>query len=113
MMNKTELIKLYTIIHQLDNYFTKNEEYYNHDNPFFEFYESLNIPEIPVSLKKNELKEAIFIFFNGIAIALDYTKNTNPKYSQNYNGTEEPNIGKIDTIYPKTLEEISLILKTT
>jgi len=110
MMNKGELIRLYTIIHQLDNYFTKNEEYYKHNNPFFEYYESLNIPEIPVSLKKSELKKAIFTFFNGVATALDYVKNNDSEYNQNYNETEEP---KIDAISANTVHNITEIIKTT
>jgi len=109
MMNKEELIKLYTIIKQLDNYFTKNEKYYNHDNAFFEYYESLNIPEIPICLKKPELKIAVFVFFNGIATALDYVKNNDPEYNQNYNETEGL---KIEAISAKTYDEISEIIKT-
>ena len=108
-MNKDELIKLYTIIKRLDHYFTKNEEYYNHDNPFFESYESLNIAEVPVYLKNIELKKAIFVFFNGISIALDYVKNNDPKYNQNYNGTEEP---EIDTISANTVHTIAEMIKT-
>ena len=111
-MSKEELIAIYRLIHKLDNYFIKNEKYYNHDNPFFEFYESLNIPKVPVSLKKGEIEKAVLTFFKGIAIALDYAKNTDPKYSQNCNITEEPKIGKMNTISPKTLDEITEIIKT-
>ncbi|NOQ37472.1 hypothetical protein GQ472_01160 [archaeon] len=109
MIKKGELIQLYTILHQLDHYFTRKEKYYSHDNPFFEYYESLNIPEIPVTVNKDKMEIAILTFLNGMATALDYVKNNDPEYGQNCNITEEP---RTDTISANTVYKISEIIKT-
>ncbi|MCK4927381.1 MAG: UPF0058 family protein [Candidatus Aenigmarchaeota archaeon] len=71
MMNNKEMIAIYSLMHQLDDYLIKNEKYYNHNNGFFALYETLNIPPVPVHIKNEDIKEAIFIFSEGIVKALD------------------------------------------
>ena len=75
-MHKDELLQLYSLFCQIHDHLMKTDEAYqaNADNKYFERYEELEIPNVPVRVSKKVLKEGIFLQGRAIATTMDAVK---------------------------------------